>query len=60
MRLRPQRQKFSCTSWSCGSADSSGEGAGGTVRKTALDHTKEAALQPALAGVQAALPASPA
>jgi len=30
------------------------------VLKTSLDHTKEAALQAALAGVQAALPASPA
>jgi hypothetical protein len=30
----------------------------GTVMKTSLDHTKEAALQAALAGVQAAVPAS--
>jgi len=28
------------------------------VMKTSLDHTKEAALQAALAGVQAAVPAS--
>ena len=34
------------------------KGEGGTVMKTSLDHTKEAALQAALAGVQAALPAS--
>jgi hypothetical protein len=27
---------------------------GGTMLKTSLDHTEEAALQPALAGVQAA------
>lgn len=33
-------------------------GEGGTVMRTSLDHTKEAALQAALAGVQAALPAS--
>jgi uncharacterized membrane protein len=32
---------------------------GGTVLKTSLDHSEEAALQAALAGVQAALPASP-
>ena len=32
---------------------------GGTVMKTSLDHTKEAALQAALAGVQAAVSASP-
>jgi uncharacterized membrane protein len=32
-------------------------GEGGTVLKTSLDHTKEAALQAALAGVQAAIPA---
>jgi uncharacterized membrane protein len=32
------------------------KGEGGTVLKTSLDHTKEAALQAALAGVQAALP----
>ena len=36
------------------------KGEGGTVMKTSLDHTKEAALQAALAGVQAAVPASPA
>jgi uncharacterized membrane protein len=36
------------------------KGEGGKVLKTSLDHTKEAALQAALAGVQAALPASPA
>ncbi len=35
-------------------------GDGGTVLKTSLDHTKEAALQVALAGVQAVIPASPA
>jgi uncharacterized membrane protein len=35
------------------------KGEGGTVLKTSLDHTKEAALQTALAGVQAAVPASP-
>ena len=34
------------------------KGEGGTVIKTSLDHTKEAALQAALAGVQAAMPAS--
>jgi uncharacterized membrane protein len=34
------------------------KGEGGTVMKTSLDHTKEAALQAALAGVQAAMPAS--
>jgi uncharacterized membrane protein len=33
------------------------KGEGGTVLKTSLDHTKEAALQAALAGVQAAVPA---
>jgi uncharacterized membrane protein len=32
------------------------KGEGGTVLKTSLDHTKEAALQAALAGVQAAVP----
>jgi uncharacterized membrane protein len=32
-------------------------GEGGTVTRTSLDHTKEAALQAALAGVQAAVPA---
>ena len=36
------------------------KGEGGRVMRTSLDHTKEAALQAALAGVQAALPASPA
>jgi hypothetical protein len=36
------------------------DGEGGTVLTTSRDHTKEAALQAALAGVQAALPASPA
>jgi uncharacterized membrane protein len=35
-------------------------GEGGTVMRTSLDHTKEAALQAALAGVQAAVPASTA
>jgi uncharacterized membrane protein len=35
-------------------------GEGGTVLKTSLDHTKEAALQAALAGVQAVVPASAA
>src|ERR1700746_4118864 len=35
-------------------------GEGGTVLKTSLDHTKEAALQAALAGVQAAIPSAPA
>jgi uncharacterized membrane protein len=34
------------------------KGVGGTVMKTSLDHTKEAALQAALAGVQAVVPAS--
>ena len=34
------------------------KGEGGTVMKTSLDHTKEAALQAALAGAQAAVPAS--
>jgi uncharacterized membrane protein len=34
------------------------KGEGGTVMKTSLDHTKEAALQAALAGVQATVPAS--
>jgi uncharacterized membrane protein len=33
------------------------KGEGGTVLKTSLDHTKETALQAALAGVQAAVPA---
>ena len=33
-------------------------GEGGTVMRTSLDHTKEAALQAALAGVQAAVPAT--
>ena len=32
------------------------KGEGGTVLKTSLDHTKEAALQAALAEVQAAIP----
>ena len=36
------------------------KGEGGTVLKTSLDHTKEAALQAALAGVQAAVPAAAA
>jgi uncharacterized membrane protein len=36
------------------------KGEGGTVLKTSLDHTKEAALQAALAGVQAAMPAAAA
>jgi uncharacterized membrane protein len=35
-------------------------GEGGTVMRTSLDHTKEAALQAALARVQAAVPASDA
>jgi uncharacterized membrane protein len=35
------------------------KGEGGTVLKTSLDHTKEAALQAALASVQAAVPAPP-
>ena len=35
------------------------QGEGGTVMKTSLDHTKEAALRAALAGVQAAVTASP-
>ena len=34
------------------------KGEGGKVPKTSLDHTKEAALQAALAGVQAAVPAA--
>jgi uncharacterized membrane protein len=34
-------------------------GEGGVVMKTSLDHTKEAALREALAGVQAAVSASP-
>ena len=34
------------------------KGEGGTVLKTSLDHTKEAALQAALAGVQAVTPAA--
>ena len=34
------------------------KGEGGTVLKTSLDHTKEAALQAALSGVQAAVPTS--
>jgi uncharacterized membrane protein len=36
------------------------KGEGGTVMKTSLDHTKEAALQAALAGVQAVTPAAAA
>jgi uncharacterized membrane protein len=32
------------------------KGEGGTVLKTSLDHTKEAALQAALAGIKAAVP----
>src|SRR5258706_9577804 len=36
------------------------KGGGGTGLKTSLDHTKEAALPAALAGVQAALPSAPA
>jgi uncharacterized membrane protein len=36
------------------------KGEGGTVLKTSLDHTKEAALQSALAGVKAAVPAETA
>jgi uncharacterized membrane protein len=35
------------------------KGEGGTVLKTPLDHTKEAALQAALAEVKAAVAASP-
>jgi uncharacterized membrane protein len=35
------------------------KGEGGTVLKTSLDHTREAALQAALAEVKAAVPASP-
>ena len=35
------------------------KGEGGTILKTSLDHTKEAALQAALTGVQAAVAASP-
>jgi uncharacterized membrane protein len=35
------------------------KGEGGTVMKTSFDHTKEAALQAALAEVKAAAPASP-
>ena len=34
------------------------KGEGGTVLKTSLDHTKEAALQAALAEVKATVPAS--
>jgi uncharacterized membrane protein len=34
------------------------KGEGGTVLKTSLDHTKEAALQAALAEVTAAVPAA--
>jgi uncharacterized membrane protein len=36
------------------------KGEGGTILKTSLDHTKEAALQAALAGVQSVVPASAA
>ena len=36
------------------------KGEGGTVMKTSLDHTKEAALQAALKGVQAVIPAAAA
>src|ERR1700756_3861563 len=36
------------------------KGEGGTVLKTSLDHTKEAALQAALAGVQSGKPAAAA
>ena len=36
------------------------KGEGGKVLKTSLDHTKEAALQAALAGVQAAVPTASA
>jgi uncharacterized membrane protein len=36
------------------------KGEGGSVLKASLDHTKEAALQAALAGVQAAVPSPPA
>jgi uncharacterized membrane protein len=36
------------------------KGEGGIVMKTSLDHTKEAALQAALAGVQATVPTSSA
>ena len=32
------------------------KGEGGTILKTSLDHTKEAALQAALAGVKAVVP----
>lgn len=35
------------------------QGEGGVVLKTSLDHTKEAALQAALAGVRAAVPSAP-
>jgi uncharacterized membrane protein len=35
------------------------KGEGGTVMRTSLDHTKEEALQAALAGVQASMPANP-
>ena len=34
------------------------KGEGGTILKTSLDHTKEAAFQAALAGVQAAVPSA--
>ena len=36
------------------------KGEGGTILKTSLDHTKEAAVQAAFAGVQAAVPSSSA
>jgi uncharacterized membrane protein len=36
------------------------KGEGGTVLKTSLDHTKEAALQTALAGVKAVVPSQAA
>ena len=36
------------------------KGEGGTILKTSLDHTKEAALQAALKGVQAVIPAAAA
>ena len=35
-------------------------GEGGKIMHTSLDHTKEAALQAALAGMQAAVPVAPA
>jgi uncharacterized membrane protein len=36
------------------------KGEGGRILKTSLDHTKEAALQAALTGVQAAVPTATA